>query len=79
MAIVTKFYRTREDGVVLNRTFSDAGCMIERDGIRYSEAIDPAELNRQYTETDEPIEPVEQLSEVEEKAKAYDILMGVAK
>ena len=55
MAIVTEFYRTREDGVVLNRTYSDAGFMIERDGVRYSEAIDPAELNREYTETDEPI------------------------
>lgn len=78
MAIVTEYFKTRADGVVLNRTFSDAGYMIERDGIRYSEAVDPAELNRQYTETDEPIEPVEDLSEVEEKAKAYDILMGVA-
>lgn len=54
--IVTEYYRTREDGVVLNRTYSDSGMMIERDGVRYSEAIDPAELNRQYTETDEPIE-----------------------
>lgn len=41
--------------MVLNRTYSDAGMMIERDGVRYEEAIDPAELNRQYTETDEPI------------------------
>lgn len=38
------------------RTYSDSGYMVERDGIRYSEAIDPAEFNRQYTETDEPIE-----------------------
>jgi hypothetical protein len=38
------------------RTFSDSGYMVERDGVRYSEAIDPAEFNRQYTETDEPIE-----------------------
>ena len=38
------------------RTYSDSGYMVERDGIRYSEAIDPAELNRTYTETDEPIE-----------------------
>ena len=53
--IVTEYYRTREDGVVLNRTYSDEGFMIERDGIRYSEAIDPAELGRTYTETDEPI------------------------
>ncbi len=57
--IVTEFYRVREDGVVLNRTYSDAGMMIERDGVRYSEAIDPAELNRQYIETDEPIEAEE--------------------
>ena len=54
--IITEYFRTREDGVVLNRTYSDKGMMIERDGVRYSEAIDPAELNRQYTETDEPIE-----------------------
>ena len=56
MAIITEHYKTREDGVVLNRTYSDKGMMIERDGVRYSEAIDPAELNRVYTETDEPIE-----------------------
>ena len=54
--IITEYFRTREDGVVLNRTYSDKGMMIERDGVRYSEAIDPAELNRQYTETDELIE-----------------------
>ena len=54
--IITEFYKTREDGVVLNRTYSDKGMMIEREGIRYEEAIDPAELNRAYTETDEPIE-----------------------
>ena len=53
--IVTEYFRTREDGVVLNRTYSDQNMMIERDGVRYAEAIDPAELNRQYTETDEPI------------------------
>ena len=56
MAIITEYYTTRDDGVVLNRTYSDKGLMIERDGIRYGEAIDPAELNRQYTETDDPIE-----------------------
>lgn len=55
MAIVTEYFTTREDGVVLNRTFSDIGMMVERDGVRYSEAIDPAELGRTYTETDEPI------------------------
>lgn len=54
--IITEYFMTREDGVVLNRTYSDVGMMIERDGVRYSEAIDPTKLNRQYTETDEPVE-----------------------
>lgn len=54
--IVTEYYMTRTDGVVLNITHSDIGMKIERDGVRYDEAIDPAELNRQYIETDEPIE-----------------------
>jgi hypothetical protein len=62
--IITEYFRTREDGVVLNRTYSDQGMMIERDGVRYSEAIDPAELGRTYTETDEPI-PVETEEEEE--------------
>jgi hypothetical protein len=57
--IVIEFYKIREDGVVLNRTYSDAGMMIERDGVRYSEAIDPAEFDRKYIETDEPIEAEE--------------------
>lgn len=56
MAIVSEYYRTRSDGVVLNRTYSDKGMMIEREGVRYEEAIDPVELNRRYTETDEPVE-----------------------
>lgn len=37
------------------RTYSDVGYMIERDGERYSEALDLAAFNRQYTETDEKI------------------------
>ena len=78
--IITEYYKTREDGVVLNRTYSDRGMMIERDGVHYSEAIDPAELNRQYTETDDTIvddaDPNE--AAMKEKAAAYDILMGVS-
>jgi hypothetical protein len=41
------------------KTYSDQGMMVEREGVRYSEAIDPAEFGRQYTETDEPIEAEE--------------------
>ena len=43
------------------KTYSDEGYMIERDGVRYSEAIDPAEFGRQYTETDERIETIEEV------------------
>ena len=34
------------------KTYSDGGYMVERDGAIYSEAIDPAEFGRTYTETD---------------------------
>lgn len=64
------------------RTYSSSGYMVERDGIRYSEAIDPAEFNRVYTETDELIETGEEsandLTEIEQKAAAYDIITGVS-
>ena len=32
--------------------YSDLGFLIERDGVRYSEAVDPATANRQYIETE---------------------------
>ena len=54
--IIMEYFCTREDGVVLNRTYSDAGVMIEREGVRYIDAIDPAELGRIYTETDEAVD-----------------------
>ena len=54
--IIVEYYKTRKDGVVLNRTYSDAGMMIERDGVRYPEAVDPLDSGRVYTETEEPIE-----------------------
>ena len=36
----------------LQRTWSDSGFMIERDGMRYSDAVDPEYTNRNYTETE---------------------------
>ena len=44
------------NGVLYDYTYSDSGYMIERDGARYSEAIDPLDSGRLYTETDEPID-----------------------
>ena len=39
-----------------SRTYSDTGYMIEREGVQYSEAIDPITSNRVYTETKTKIE-----------------------
>lgn len=61
--IVTQFYTTRADGVNLYRTYSDSGFYIERDGVRYEEAIDPDGTNRTYIETTEPIHTSELHSE----------------
>lgn len=37
------------------RNYSDQGLFIERDGIKYAEAIDPMGTDRVYTETEEVI------------------------
>lgn len=57
MAIVTEYFMTRKDGVVLNRTYSDGGLYIEQNetGIKYSEAVDVEGAPYTYTETDELI------------------------
>lgn len=60
MAIVTEYFKTRKDGVILNRTYSDLGYKIMREGILYDEAIDPVELNRIYIETTEIIKKEEE-------------------
>ena len=48
------------NGRQLTRTWSDAGYLIERDGVQYSEAVDPADAGRTYTETDVLAEQNEQ-------------------
>lgn len=72
MAIIQEHFLIGERDFI--RTYSDAGFYIhggvpEAD---YSEACDPAELNRTYTETDIPIEDDTDAEEV------LDILMGVS-
>ena len=57
------------------RTVSDAGRYVVRDGVSYSEACDPAEFGRTYTEGD--VMPNEERSDLADKAEAYDILTGV--
>ena len=58
------------------KTYSDAEFYIERDGMRYSEAIDPSGILRVYKETDEPISPTEEPNEIAQKAEAFDYLTG---
>lgn len=50
MAVKVEYYGTRKDGVALNKTYSDEGRYVVRDGIPYDAAIDPAHLNRKYIE-----------------------------
>ena len=47
------------------KNYSDGGFYIERDGVKYGEAIDPIGYDRHYTETDE-------LIEVEEEVEQHD-------
>lgn len=63
-------------GRVFVKTYSDSGYYIERDGVRYSEAIDPSGILREYTETDEPIEETELIDEIQQKAAAFNYLTG---
>ena len=62
---------------LFNRVYSDAGRYVVRDGVSYSEACEPAEFNREYTEGELMPEEERDISTLESKAEAYDILMGV--
>lgn len=73
--VKTEFYMTRPDGVNLYRTYSDQGReLIRNDGVSFGEAVDVENSGYTYTEGDYQ----EGMTEVEEKAMAYDIITGVA-
>ena len=59
--INTEFYRIREDGVNLFRTYSDIGMhIVDETGALYSEAVNVEGSTHTYIETDIPIvEPEE--------------------
>lgn len=44
------------NGTEFTKTYSDQGVMIEREGLVYSEAVDPVGSGRTYTETDIKVE-----------------------
>ena len=62
------------NGVIFTYTYSDSGYMLERDGVRYSEAVDPLDSGRLYTETDEPIDVSTREETVEDYKAALQIL-----
>ena len=64
------------NGVVYDYAYSDSGYMIERDGVLYSEAVDPIDSGRVYTETDEPVE-IGIRESTEEDYKAALKILGV--
>lgn len=59
--IIKEFFRTREDGVRLFKSYSDNGVYIHKLGTdeEYSEAIDVEDSWFFYEETDRPIEKEE--------------------
>ena len=72
MAIITEtLYINNKE---FTRNYSNAGRYVVRDGVSYSEAYDPAEFNRQYTEG-EIMEDYNSSSEAEE---IVNILTGGA-
>ena len=73
MAIVQEHFDVNGRDFV--RTTSDAGRYVVRDGVEYSEACDPAEFGRTYTEGE--LMPVDETA-LADKAEAYDIIMGVS-
>lgn len=70
MAIITEYYKTRNDGVRLNRVYSDQDVMICKVSTNeiYEEAIDVENAPWTYEETDQVIEanPEELLRIIEE-------------
>ena len=64
------------NGVVYAYTYSEYGFMIERNGVRYSDAVDPLDSGRVYTETDEPVE-IGARETTEEDYKAALKILGV--
>lgn len=60
-----EYFRTREDGVRLFKSYSDQNLYIQKVGTDevYSEAIDVENAPFEYVETDKPIERVEETVE----------------
>lgn len=76
--VITEFYRVREDGVNLYRTYSDQNLRIQQEqtGAIYDEAVDVENRGYTYIETDIPIQQPEEEIDPQEAVQAVHILLG---
>lgn len=68
--IITESYEL--NGIAFTKTYSDANRYVVRDGVSYTEANDPAEFGRTYTEGD--LIPEEEREET--ASELLNILLG---
>ena len=75
--IVKEFFRTREDGVSLYKSYSDTNKCIRKVGTKevYAEAIDVENANFEYEETDKVIEKIEDVKNYDYKSGYSEKLM----
>ena len=59
--IVTEFYATRKDGVVLNRAYSNLNRYVIDNGAEYKEIIYLSSINKYFTESEREIEEKENI------------------
>lgn len=59
--IITEYYNTRKDGVILKRAYSNINRYVIDNGAEYKEIIYPCSINKYFTESEREIEEKEGL------------------
>ena len=59
--IITEYYNTRKDGVILNRAYSNLNRYVIDNGVEYKEIIYLSSINKYFTESEREIEEKEGL------------------
>ena len=76
--IIREFYKTREDGVKLYRSYSDQELrIIDENGHLFDDVVDVETANHTYTETDIPIPQEEITPEIIEDMRLALGILGV--
>lgn len=78
MAVIRKYYMTRNDGMKIFRSYSDKDVYIRKEGTDLTdvEMYDVEGAIFEYVETDVPIEEAELIDEIQQKAAAFNYLTG---